>query len=169
MGAFASSGGAASPLGVFLVTWIANVLSAAGVYFLARRFGPAAFASALGRRLLNPAALKRLEYLYAEHGSWGIFVSRFVPGIRAVVPPFAGVVGLGAVRALVPAMLASGIWYAAIVYLVWSAAEEIEDAARIVDQLNTWTAVLAVAAAAIAAVLFWRHRRNAARRSAGIQ
>jgi membrane protein DedA with SNARE-associated domain len=74
---------------------------------------------------------------------------------------------VGAGRALIPAVLASGIWYGTLVYLVASAAGKIEDAARIVDRLNTWTALLALALAGMVAVLVWNHRRKAARPSAG--
>ncbi|MGH7526048.1 MAG: DedA family protein, partial [Gemmatimonadales bacterium] len=39
LGAFLSHRGVTTPLGVFLVTWTANLLGAAGVYFAARRYG----------------------------------------------------------------------------------------------------------------------------------
>ena len=39
-------------------------------------------------------------------------MSRFLPGLRAAVPPFAGVAGFPAMKSLVPAALASAIWYA---------------------------------------------------------
>ena len=47
----------------------------------------------------------------------GIFVSRFLPGIRAVVPPFAGLVGLSPLRTFIPMALASGIWYGGLIVL----------------------------------------------------
>jgi membrane protein DedA with SNARE-associated domain/uncharacterized tellurite resistance protein B-like protein len=117
LGAFLSNRGLTTPLLVFLVTWSANLLGAAGVYLAARKFGRRLFASPTGRRLLAPRALAVIEREYLRFGTAGIFVSRFLPGIRAVVPPFAGLVGLGAVRTFVPMGLASAIWYGGITLL----------------------------------------------------
>jgi membrane protein DedA with SNARE-associated domain len=114
LGAFLSVGGAVSAWSIFLITWVANVCSATAVYVAARVIGRPFFRGRTGARLLRPAALARIEYLYARHGAWAIFVSRFIPGVRAVVPPFAGVAGVGAVRALAPVALASGLWYGAL-------------------------------------------------------
>ena len=111
LGAFLSHRHVTTPLAVFLVTWVANLLGAAGVYLAARRYGRRLFASPTGRRLLTPRSLATIERGYLRFGIAGIFVSRFLPGIRAVVPPFAGLVGLGAVRTFVPMGIASAIWY----------------------------------------------------------
>jgi membrane protein DedA with SNARE-associated domain/uncharacterized tellurite resistance protein B-like protein len=117
LGAFLSSRGVTTPILVFAVTWTANLLGAAGVYLAAKRFGRALFASPAGRRLLAPRSLAVIEREYLRFGIAGIFVSRFLPGIRAVVPPFAGLVGLGVVRTFVPMGVASAIWYGAITLL----------------------------------------------------
>jgi membrane protein DedA with SNARE-associated domain/uncharacterized tellurite resistance protein B-like protein len=109
--------GLTTPLGVFAVTWVANLAGAAAVYFVARRYGRGLFATKLGRRLLAPRSLAVIEREYLRFGVAGIFVSRFLPGIRAVVPPFAGLVGLSPLRTLLPMALASGIWYGSITIL----------------------------------------------------
>ncbi len=117
LGAFLSNRGLTDPLAVFLVTWSANLVGAAGVYLASRRYGRRLFASATGRRLLAPRSLAVIEREYLRLGTAGIFVSRFLPGIRAVVPPFAGLVGLGALRTFVPIGVASAIWYGGITFL----------------------------------------------------
>ncbi|MBI4421783.1 MAG: DedA family protein [Gemmatimonadetes bacterium] len=160
IGAFASTGGGVSAPVVFIITWVANVASAAGVYLAARRLGRPFFQSRLGQRLMRPRALSRLERIYAEHGTWGIFLSRFIPGVRAVVPPFAGVAGLGALRTLVPAALASGIWYGLLVYLVSRFAGEISNVVRWVDRLNVWALGIALGIAAALIVVFLVRRRS---------
>ena len=58
-----------------------------------------------------------IEREYLRFGVAGIFVSRFLPGIRAVVPPFAGLVNLSPLRTLVPTGIASAIWYGGITIL----------------------------------------------------
>ena len=114
LGAFLSHRGVTTPILVFLVTWTANLLGAALVYLAARRFGHRLFATRTGRRLLAPRSLAVIEREYLRFGVAGIFLSRFLPGIRAVVPPFAGLVRLGPVRTFVPMALASMIWYGGI-------------------------------------------------------
>jgi membrane protein DedA with SNARE-associated domain/uncharacterized tellurite resistance protein B-like protein len=117
LGAFLSHRGVTTPIAVFLVTWISNLVGAAGVYLAARRYGRRLFASPTGRRLLTPRSLAVIEREYLRFGVVGIFLSRFLPGIRAVVPPFAGLVGLGALRTFVPMGVASAIWYGGITIL----------------------------------------------------
>ncbi|MSR07482.1 MAG: DedA family protein [Gemmatimonadetes bacterium] len=159
IGAFVSGTGRVSTLGIFLVTWVANVSSAAGMYVLARRVGKPFLASRLGRRLVKPATLARLERLYRSYGSFGIFLSRFVPGARAIVPPFAGVAGLSAARALIPMAAASAIWYGTLTFLVARYVTEIHQIARVMDGLSTGGLVAAGAFVAIVVVLFvWKRR-----------
>jgi membrane protein DedA with SNARE-associated domain/uncharacterized tellurite resistance protein B-like protein len=117
LGAFLSHRHVTTPLAVFLVTWTANLVGAAGVYLAARRYGRQLFASPTGRRLLAPRSLAILEREYLRFGVIGIFLSRFLPGIRAVVPPFAGLVGLGPVRTFLPMGIASAIWYGGITFV----------------------------------------------------
>jgi membrane protein DedA with SNARE-associated domain len=136
LGAFLSQFGPLSAGTVFIVTWLANIAGAVAVYAVARTLGRSFFTSPVGRRLLRPAALERLEGLYARHGTWGIFLSRFIPGVRAVVPPFAGVAKLSAARTLIPAAVASGIWYGAITVTVVFVAEHLSDVARLVTGVN---------------------------------
>jgi membrane protein DedA with SNARE-associated domain len=115
LGAFLAQRGAASALWIGVACWAANTASAVGVYALARARGEVFFRSGWPRRLLPPETLELIGRAYRRHGMLGIFLSRFLPGFRAGVLPFAGVVGLSPLRALGPAALASAIWYALIV------------------------------------------------------
>jgi membrane protein DedA with SNARE-associated domain len=157
VGAFLSQYGTVALGAVFLVTWGSNVSAAATVYWAGRTFGRQFFTGRLGRRLLHPRHLERMEQLYRRYGAWGIFLSRFVPGVRAVVPPFAGVARLGMVKALLPLALASGIWYGLLTWLVGKTARRIEEAARIVADLN-WILLGAAVLAAGGLVWFLRQR-----------
>ncbi len=136
LGAFMSNLGTISAWAVFGVTWAANVGSAAGVYVAARTVGRSFFTGRFGRRLVKPEAMARIERLYERHGTWGIFLSRFIPGVRAVIPPFAGVVGLKSVRALVPMILASGIWYGALTFVAANLLPKLDDVAALVVRMN---------------------------------
>src|SRR5512138_1230346 len=100
LGAFFAQRTGRSTLVLGLLCWLANTASSAGMYAWARARGPAFFATGLGSKLVPPAALRALHDAYERHGVAGIFFSRFLPGVRAGVTPFAGVVGLSAGRAL---------------------------------------------------------------------
>ncbi len=75
---------------------VGSVLGSLVVYAVARRFG-ADWMHARLRRLHLLNAEEKLEGLYAHYGLAALFVSRFVPGLRAVVSPMAG--GASAVSA----------------------------------------------------------------------
>lgn len=160
LGAFLSHRGVTTPVTVFLVTWLANIAGATAVYLLSRHFGRRLFASQTGRRLLAPRSLAIIEREYLRFGTIGIFLSRFVPGVRAVVPPFAGLVGLGIVRTIVPMALASGLWYGGIIFLGALLGAEWERINRIIADVNRTLAVVGVAAAVIAYVVYRVRRRQ---------
>jgi membrane protein DedA with SNARE-associated domain/uncharacterized tellurite resistance protein B-like protein len=152
LGAFLSQRHATTPLAVFLVTWTANLVGAAGVYLAARRYGRRLFASPTGRRLLAPRSLAVMEREYLRFGVIGIFISRFLPGIRAVVPPFAGLVGLGAWRTFLPMGIASGIWYGGITLVGAVIGAEWERITQIVAGVNRTLGMIALGIAVAAGV-----------------
>lgn len=163
LGAFLSHRGVTTPLAVFLVTWIANLLGAAGVYVVARRYGRRLFASPTGRRLLAPRSLAIIEREYLRLGTTGIFISRFLPGIRAVVPPFAGLVGLGAFRTLAPMGLASAIWYGGITILGAVIGAEWERITALIAGVNRTLFIVTLVLAAAGGVWYLVRRRQRAR------
>jgi membrane protein DedA with SNARE-associated domain/uncharacterized tellurite resistance protein B-like protein len=160
LGAFLSIRGLTTPFGVFLVTWVANLAGATAVYLVARRYGRRLFATATGRRLLAPRSLAIIEREYLRFGVVGIFISRFLPGIRAVVPPFAGLVGLSAMRTLVPMGIASAIWYGGITILGTLIGTEWERINRIILGVNRTLAALAVLLVATGVIWYLRARRR---------
>src|SRR5690606_19696000 len=107
VGAFLAESGRASAWIVFLVTWLCNVLSAVAVYFLARRYGQGFFATNIGHWLLRPQQIAQIGRFYERWGVPAIFVSRFLPAFRALVPVFAGVTHVPLVRLLPPMAIAS--------------------------------------------------------------
>jgi membrane protein DedA with SNARE-associated domain/uncharacterized tellurite resistance protein B-like protein len=163
LGAFLSHRGLTTPFAVFLVTWSANLLGAGLVYLAARHYGRRLFSTDTGRRLLAPRSLALIEREYLRFGTTGIFISRFLPGIRAVVPPFAGLIGLGAVRTLVPMGIASAIWYGGITLLGALIGSEWERIVRILSDVNRTLAVVTGLLVLAAAIWYWRGRRGRAR------
>jgi membrane protein DedA with SNARE-associated domain len=158
LGAFLAQRGLTSAPLLGLLCWLANTVSAAGMFFYARHRGPRFFDSGWRRQLMPPETIAALRKAYARHGVLGIFLSRFLPGVRAAVTPFAGVVGMPAWKALVPAAVASGIWYAVLVGfgsflgLNWDTARaKVDDANRV---LATISVVVTVA------IGVWLYRRR---------
>jgi membrane protein DedA with SNARE-associated domain/uncharacterized tellurite resistance protein B-like protein len=149
-----------TPLGVFAVTWVANLAGAAAVYLAARRYGRRLFATATGRRLLAPRSLAIIEREYLRFGVAGIFVSRFLPGIRAVVPAFAGLINLSPVRTLVPMGIASAIWYGGITMLGSAIGSEWDRLNRILLSVNRTLGILAVVLVAAGLVWYLVRRRG---------
>jgi len=160
-GAFLSRRGITSAPLLGLVCWLANTASSAGMYFLARARGKRFFAKGWPSKLLTPDAIKALERMYRKHGMVGIFVSRFLPGLRAAVTPFAGVVDMPPARALVPAATASAIWYAFLVAMGAALGRNWEAVERLLGTTNRVLAIVALIATALVAVWFWRRKREA--------
>jgi membrane protein DedA with SNARE-associated domain/uncharacterized tellurite resistance protein B-like protein len=163
LGAFLSHRGVTSLPVVYAVTLIANIGGATGVYFAARRYGRRLFASRIGQRLLSPSALAVVEREYLRVGIIGIFFGRFLPGVRAVVPPFAGLANLGAWRALVPMATASAIWYGAVALIGAAIGAEWSRISVILGEVNQTLAIVGVAAALVVALLVIRRRRQGGR------
>jgi membrane protein DedA with SNARE-associated domain len=138
--------------------WLANLASAAATDAVGRRHGRAFFRDGWGRKLMPPEVLAALEEAYARWGTAGIFLSRFLPGLRAAVPPFAGVAGLPAARALVPAAIASAVWYAFLAFAGYEIAENWDAVKALVAGTNR---VLGVAALVLAVIAFvWLRGRS---------
>ena len=159
LGAFLARRGEISVVPLAFLCWLSNTGSAAWTYYLARRHGASFFRTGWGRRIMPLAALTVLEEAYAKYGVVGIFLSRFLPGVRAAVTPFAGVAGMPARRALVPAALASAIWYAFLAAAGYALAENWTAVKALVGSANRTLGIVAAVGAVFAAVWFWRRIR----------
>jgi membrane protein DedA with SNARE-associated domain len=160
LGAFLARRGEISVVPLAALCWAANIASAAGTYAVGRRHGRGFFRDGWGRKILPPSALGALEEAYGRWGAVGIFVSRFLPGLRAAVPPFAGVAGLSAPRALVPAAIASAIWYAFLGFAGYQVAANWDAVKALVSETNRALGIAAVVLVVLAFVWFRRRSRT---------
>lgn len=160
LGAFLARRGEVSVVPLGVLCWLANTASSIGMYRFARSHGAVFFRQGWGSTLMPPAVMRALEEAYRRHGVAGIFVSRFLPGVRAAVTPFAGVVGMPAARALVPAALASAIWYAFLSAAGYTIAENWGAAKVLLGDANRVLGIVAIVAALGAAVWVWRSTRR---------
>jgi membrane protein DedA with SNARE-associated domain len=159
LGAFLARRGEVSVVPLAVLCWLSNVGSAAGTYLLARRHGASFFREGVGRKLIGPGVLDSLEEAYRRWGVAAIFLTRFLPGLRAAVTPFAGVVGLGPLRALLPAALASAIWYGFLAWAGYVLAANWEAVKHVVGGANRVLGLVALAVTAAIALWLWRRSR----------
>ena len=164
LGAFLAQRGDVNAALLGTLCWLANCGSAFWTYLLGRRHGATFFATGWRRKLLPPEAMQALRGAYARHGTLGIFASRFLPGVRAAVPPFAGVAGLSPLRAMAPAAAASAIWYAALIAAGTLLGNQWAEIRRLLEQITFGLTLVGVLAAA--AFYIWLVRRRAKRGAA---
>ena len=160
LGAFLAASGRASAWAVFLVTWLANTLAALLVYWAGRRHGRPFFQVGMGRFLLNQAQLRRLGRFYDRWGLPAIFFARFLPGLRAMVPVFAGVTKQSFPVVAFPVLVASGIWYGCLVWLGATAGRNLSAVGEWVTGANRILLVFALVAVAAIVVWWIRTRRD---------
>jgi membrane protein DedA with SNARE-associated domain len=159
-GGFLAARGAAGVWGAFLAVWIANVAGALIVYAFGRRYGISFFHGRLGRMILEPQQLARLDRFYRRWGVGVIFLSRFLPMFRAVVPVFAGVARLSVLRTALPLGTASALWYGGLVYLGAAAGENWPALAARVESAGKWIWIIAAPLVVAVALWWWRTRRH---------
>ncbi len=148
------------PRWVFLSTWLLNVASAMGTYVVGRTHGRSFFEAGWGRRLLNPRQMERMRLFYRRWGTVAVFFTRFLPGLRSVVPVFAGVSRQGWVSVLVPLAAASAVWYGGLVWAGVVAGRNLPRVRAVFSDVNAGLLTVAVLAMAGVAAWWWRTRHH---------
>ena len=58
----------------------------------------------------NPEAVAKAEAFFTRHGDKSVFIARFTPGVRAVVPLFAGILHMRVRRFYLANILSALVW-----------------------------------------------------------
>ena len=127
--------------GVFLATWSGNVAGAMIVYALGRRYG----AERLERRLAGKhaeSADAKIRRMFERYGMPAVFVSRFVPGVRAIVPAFAGALRLSVLWTMAMVATASAIWYGLITVVAFRVGSDWEQLKGTITRYGTTAAII---------------------------
>ena len=156
LGGFLAAGGRANAWTVWVVTWLANTTAALLVYWMGYRYGRPFFQIGLGRYLLNTNQLRRLGDFYQRWGFPAMFFARFLPGLRAMVPVFAGVTQQRFSVVAFPVLVASGIWYGALVWLGATAGRNLDVVGERLAGANRL--LLGAAVLAVLGVTLWWFR-----------
>jgi membrane protein DedA with SNARE-associated domain len=127
-----------------------------------------------GRRLLDRLPLSaerkaKYEQTMVRHSAWAVFVARFIPGLRTVAGPLAGIVGMPHMRFFIANLLGAIVYVPCAVLagygIGYGLGEHIEKLRKLAGGFER----VAVMAVLIALVLVWiRWQRRAGRpRAAG--
>jgi membrane protein DedA with SNARE-associated domain len=134
------------------------------VYAIARRYGAAWLHAKLKKAGIDNLE-QRLEVMYSRYGMMALFVSRFLPGLRAITPPMAGATRVPPVRTALVFFLASAIWYGAIAWIAFQVGDDWDAMQKTVRHFARQVGLVALfAAALIAAIVIIVVRRQAAAR-----
>ena len=158
-GSFLASRAQGSPVWVFLLGWFGNVSGAMVTYTLARRFGSDMILKRLEKHV-GPAAENTMMVLIGRYGFGGLFVSRFLPGVRAIVPPFAGAMRLPMWKVFLAVASASAVWFGIITFLAFRAGDNWELLQHYLLRSGQWAGLISGAVVALIVGLWLRRRRK---------
>jgi len=163
IGALAAAGKINPPLTLGLIV-AACVLADFIWYSLGRRFG-APVVRVLCKISLEPdSCVRQTENVFLRFGVRALLVTRFVPGVSAVAPPLAGVVGVGMPRFLVYSALSGLLWggtWSGLGYLLGDAVKDLPYEGQ---RVGTGLAVLVVIGVVGYVTFKWIRRRRFLRR-----
>ena len=150
-------------LALFALTWFCALSGDATGYLLGRRLGRR-FLLAHGPRVhLTEARLIRVEEFFARYGLATILIGRFVGLVRAVAPFMAGASRYPPGRFIAIAVLGTGLWSAAFVFLGFIFWQSFDEAIAIAKQGSLALATIVVLI--VSAIVIYRYVRD--RRRAG--
>jgi len=147
-GSFLAARANRSPVPTIIAVVVGNVGGALAMLAIGRRFGAEWIHRHLNR-VMGESAEQRVQHWYNQYGLPALFLSRFLPGIRAVVPPLAGAIRIPLGGAIAAITIASTIWYAALALIAYRLGAEWE---HIIDAIKRFQTVAAIAAGAIVVV-----------------
>lgn len=111
---YLASKGKMSLLGVIIAGTLGSLAGALINYYLALKLGRPIVLKFLKRYgkyvLLTEASLHRVEKFWGEHGPFGTFVGRLLPGIRQIISIPAGFARMGLFLFCLYTSLGAGIW-----------------------------------------------------------
>ena len=159
LGAFVAARGNGSVLGAWSATMVGNIGGAMLMFALGKRHGMPWLAKRMPSVFAGNASEKFVER-FNRQGIVAVVVSRFLPAVRAVVPPVAGALGVGAVRAALAMGLASGVWYGLVCWLAFRAGADAEILLARIDQQQRTVGLVAGAIVVVGGIWFFARRRK---------
>jgi len=158
-GSFLAARSGRSPVPTIIAVVVGNVGGALAMFLLGRRYGADWIRRRL-RRVMGEGAEQRVQHMYNQYGLPALFLSRFLPGVRAVVPPLAGAIRVPAAGAIAAIAVASTIWYTTLAILAYRLGSQWDRVVATIKQFETGAAIIAGAIALIAGAVWFIVRRR---------
>ena len=158
-GSFLAARSDRSPIPTIVAVVVGNVGGALAMFALGRRFGAAWIRRHLSR-VMGESAEERVQHWYNQYGLPALFLSRFLPGVRAVVPPLAGAMRVPAAGAIAAISVASTIWYSTLALIAFRLGAEWDRVVVAIKGFQTVAAIVAGAIVAIGLVVWYVVRRR---------
>jgi membrane protein DedA with SNARE-associated domain len=149
-----------SPIPTIIAVVVGNVGGALGMFALGRRFGSEWIRRRL--RVMGEGAEERVRQGYDRFGLPALFLSRFLPGVRAVVPPLAGAIKVPVPGAIVAIAIASAIWYTTLAILAYRLGSEWSRIIGAIKRFQTTAGIVAGAIVLVGVIVWWVTRRRRA-------
>lgn len=161
LGGFLAARSDASPLPSFFAVLGGNVAGAMIMYAIGRRYG-AAWTERRFHLKHGAHADAKLSSWYAHYGMFALFLGRFIPGVRAIVAPFAGALRTSVLGTLLAITAASGLWYGLVLIVAFRAGDNWEGVLDTLGRLGVTTSLVAGALVVLVVLVVWRRRRKPA-------
>lgn len=167
----ARGGGLWLPTTAFVVA--GSVIGNVVPWYIGRRFGADWLGNQLGRmglRKTEERAERRehwIEDAYRRYGWIALFLSRFIPGVRAMAPAAAGAMRVPLWEFVLILVVACSIWYGAITWIAFQVGSDWESVKAALTQFAQGAGLGAVGLAALIGVAAWWLWRRRSRRAAG--
>ena len=128
------------------------------IYFLGRRYGRGIIER--HPRLFHKELIPRVKEYFKRWGIGTIFISRFLVGMRTVVPLFAGISRFGFRWFIGPMVISILVQHALIVYLGHSLGLNWEQIKHVLSRANIWFAVAALLLGVLIYLWFRKKYKN---------
>jgi membrane protein DedA with SNARE-associated domain len=127
-------------------------------YWFGRHYGQSAIQRYGHKVFITPARLEKAKAFVARYGPYGVFISRFVPGLRFMAGPIAGSAGMPFPQFFIANLLGGLIYVPLSVGVGYGLGHGFGDALREIQYLAGRVNYLALAlfALAVVAILAWR-------------
>ena len=157
-GSFLAAREQRSPIPTIIAVVIGNVGGALAMFALGRRYG----ADWIRRRMrvMGEGAEQRVRHWYDKFGLPALFLSRFLPAVRAVVPPLAGAIKVPATGAIIAIATASTLWYTILAVLAYRLGSEWDRIASAIGEFQKGAAIVAGSMVVLAVGIGWVLRRR---------
>jgi membrane protein DedA with SNARE-associated domain len=149
-----------SPVWVGFLCFAANQASAIAVYAFARARGEAVLKSKVFRAIMPEDVQNVVARNIDRFGGLGVFVSRFLPGLRAAVLPFAAIHGLSPARTLWPAAAASLLWYTGLTIAGSALGLAYDEVRSTVARFTGALGVVGIVLISAVVYVLWRERKK---------